>query len=189
MKITGGQAKGRSIAYPKSSGLRPSASKVRQALFNILANRIEGADFLDLFAGTGIIGLEALSRGVHSLVAVEEDRKLVRAIEHSLCSLGLNGRVIAGDACAVLKSLEGRGFDIIFADPPYHSRLATKVLQKVERYDLLNNSGVFMIEHIKGYSFPSDIDRLILTDRRDYGQTSISFFSKKDTVSREACRA
>lgn len=177
MRITGGQARGRQIVCPEGKDIRPTASKVRQALFNILANRIHDARFLDLFAGTGLMGLEALSRGARSLISVEESRQMVKAIETSLKTIGFEGEVIAGDVRQVLPILEPRAFDIIFADPPYKSPLGQTVLKLVDKHDLLAEDALFVIEHSREEKFPQEIT-LCLADCRIYGQTALSFFRR-----------
>src|SRR5579885_1525759 len=130
LRVTGGTARGRAIESPPGRDVRPTSSKIRQALFNILQSRLspgfsEGDyHFLDLFAGTGMMGIEALSRGASELIAVEADRKLAQNIIQSLEKLGLEGEVIAGDVRETLDKLPAYYFDVIFADPPYKTVLA-----------------------------------------------------------------
>src|SRR5262249_16481896 len=116
MIITGGQARGRRIASPEGLAVRPTASKIRQALFNILGVRIKKAHFLDIFAGTGMMGLEALSRGAAELTVVEESRKMVRAIEASLLRLGYESQaqIYTADFRQLLPTLTPHQFDVIF---------------------------------------------------------------------------
>jgi len=153
---------------------------VRQALFNILAWRMNGARFLDICAGTGLIGIEALSRGAGSLISVEENRAVAKAVENSLRKLKLDGEVICGDWRRVLPILEPKSFDIIFADPPYKSPHIKEIPLSVEKYDLLDEGGLLVIEHLKGYKFSDDCTVLALQSTRNYGQTSLSFFSKSE---------
>ncbi|HEY9787496.1 MAG TPA: 16S rRNA (guanine(966)-N(2))-methyltransferase RsmD [Candidatus Obscuribacterales bacterium] len=179
MRITGGNARGRSIASPQGPGVRPTGAKVRQAVFNILGARTNGARFLDICAGTGLIGLEALSRGAKSLIAVEENRQMVKAIQASLKKLGYEAEVIAGDLRQVLPVLEGQQFDIIFADPPYGSPLTNSILTSVDKYSLLAEAGVFIIEHARNQALPDETERLLKSDVRHYGQTSLTFFVRR----------
>jgi 16S rRNA (guanine(966)-N(2))-methyltransferase RsmD len=188
LRITGGQARGRIIPSPKGGEVRPTASKIRQALFNVLRARVTGARFLDLFAGTGLIGIEALSRGAQSLVAVEHNRKMAQSIEASLQQLGFQAEVICADVSKVLQNF-GRNqktnkriqFDIIFADPPYKSALASKILREIDANDLLDLHGVLIIEHAKGFEFPSDLEHLKIRSTRDYGDTVLTFIGIKNT--------
>jgi len=179
LRITGGSARGRSVESPVSGEVRPTGAKVRQALFNILAFRLNEARVLDICAGTGLIGVEALSRGAGSLISVEENRTLAKAIEATLKKLKLDGEVICGDFRRVLPILEPKTFDIIFADPPYKSPYIKDIPLSVEKYDLLSEGGLLVIEHLKGFKFPEDCAELSLTSTRNYGQTSLSFFSRE----------
>lgn len=178
MRITGGTARGRSVESPVGLEIRPTGAKVRQALFNILAWRMSGARFLDICAGTGLIGIEALSRGAGSLISVEENRAVAKAVENSLRKLKLDGEVICGDWRRVLPILEPKSFDIIFADPPYKSPHIKEIPLSVEKYDLLDEGGLLVIEHLKGYKFSDDCTVLALQSTRNYGQTSLSFFCR-----------
>ena len=178
MRITGGVARGRKVVCPEGLAVRPTASKVRQAFFNILGGRTVHAHFLDLFAGSGLMGLEALSRGAASLVAVEENKRQVKAIEDSLKLLGfeLQGEVIAGDIRRVIPILEPEHYDIVFADPPYQSSLAASALTLVDRHRLVSARGVLAIEHARQLPPEAELANLDRFDTRNYGQTSISFY-------------
>lgn len=180
MRITGGTARGRSVESPIGLDVRPTGAKVRQALFNILAFRMNGARFLDICAGTGLVGIEALSRGAGSLVSIEENRAVAKAVDNSLKKLKLDGEVICGDWKRVLPILEPKSFDIIFADPPYKSPHIKDIPLSVEKYDLLDDGGLLVIEHLKGYKFSEECTALSLQSTRNYGQTCLSFFSKTE---------
>lgn len=177
MRITGGTARGRSIESPVGLEIRPTGAKVRQALFNILTPRVNGARFLDICAGTGLVGIEALSRGAGTLISIEENRAVAKAVENSLRKLNLEGEVICGDWKRVLPILEPKSFDIIFADPPYKSPHIKDIPLSVEKHGLLDDGGLLVIEHPKGFKFLDDCSVLTLQSTRNYGQTSLSFFS------------
>lgn len=179
MRITGGTARGRVINGPSGLEARPTSSKIRQAFFNILRNIVPGSRFLDLFAGTGLMGIEALSRGAASLIAVEENRRLAKGIEADLKRLGFEGEVICGDVRKVLPILEPGAFELIFADPPYASRFDQIVLHGVGRHRLLSAAGVLAIEHARSSQLPDEENGLEAFDRREYGQTSVSFYRLK----------
>jgi 16S rRNA (guanine966-N2)-methyltransferase len=176
MRITGGVAKGRIVPSPEGLGVRPTASKIRQAFFNILQARVSDCDFLDVFAGSGLMGLEALSRGARSLVSIESDRRMVRALEETLKLMGFDGEVICGDYRHILTTLPPLKFDIIFADPPYRTNYPNGVLEMVERCELLKPEGVLAIEHNRDFKFSQTESVLKFYDRRQYGTTAISFF-------------
>lgn len=177
MRITGGEARGRLIAVPDGAPVRPTASKVRQAFFNILGNKTGGASFLDLCAGSGLMGMEALSRGARQLIFVEQDRKAAKAIETNLLKLSFQAEVICQDLRKVLPILDPGAFDLIFADPPYKSDLSAKILELVERHQLLAPEGLLVIEHLKSSTPAESCGKLKRSSIRTYGQTSLSFYS------------
>ncbi|MBS1955406.1 MAG: 16S rRNA (guanine(966)-N(2))-methyltransferase RsmD [Cyanobacteria bacterium SZAS-4] len=176
MRITGGEARGRLVPSPEGLAVRPTASKIRQAFFNILQGKVGQCDFLDVFAGTGLMGLEALSRGANSLVSIEAERRMARALEDSLKALGFDGEVICGDYRHILSTLPPLKFDIVFADPPYKTNYPNGVVEMVELHDLLKSEGILAIEHKRDFRFDQPKGSLKVYDRRQYGQTAISFF-------------
>jgi 16S rRNA (guanine(966)-N(2))-methyltransferase RsmD len=187
MRITGGLARGRVITIPAGLEVRPTASKIRQALFNILGERIKGAHFLDIFAGSGLIGMEALSRGAGSLTGIEENKKMARAIEMSLRKLDFDGKIYSADFRQMLPRLAAKSFDIIFADPPYKTPFGRMVVERIDQLELLQDDGIFILEHLRDYELPAseslkNIDRF---DSRQYGQTSISLYRCKDQLPSE----
>lgn len=121
MRVTGGEFCGRILAVPGAGAIRPTQDRVRAALFNILAPEIAGAEFLDLFAGSGAVGIEALSRGSGRAVFVERDRRNLAVLKGNLEMLGAVGRAetVAADAYRWVASYSGGGFGVAFADPPY----------------------------------------------------------------------
>jgi len=138
VRIIGGEWRGRRIQVPARASVRPTPDRVRETLFNWLASIVPGARCLDLFAGTGVLGLEALSRGADEAWLVERDPVLVRALEERVASLGANARVIQGNALEVIASPPAQAFDIVFADPPYEMDLA-EVVQKLPAWVTRNN--------------------------------------------------
>lgn len=153
--------------------LRPTSSKVLQALFNILFS-VEGKRFLDLFAGTGQIGLTALKRGAESVVFVDIERERIRKIEGECRKLGFSDRAkfYSLDALNFLKR-EEESYDIIFADPPYNYRFYDKLIRECLR--VLRKDGIFILEHRSGTRF--DQTELV-QDERAYGDTKLTFWRK-----------
>ncbi len=182
IRITGGEARGRQLKVPEGLSVRPTASKMRQALFNILASKVREAHFLDLCAGTGVIGIEALSRGAASLIAVDESPRNVRAIENALKVLSFEAEVIVGDVRDVLGRLPADHFDIIFGDPPYKTRLPSSIVELVDRRGLLKEDGILVLEHIRGYEFPENLSTLVFRKKREYGQSAFSFFERTPSI-------
>ncbi len=183
MRIIGGEARGRPIRLSGGCRIRPTANRVKKSLFDIL-HPITGKSFLDLFAGSGNIGLEALSRGARFSIFVERDVLLVKAIRMGLAQLGFSERaeVIAADAGRGLGYLVQRGtrFDIIFADPPYDEGLARETLQWLGKGDVLTENGIIVLQHsVREKLEGSQAQVLVIADQRRYGDTMLSFLHKK----------
>lgn len=178
MRITGGECRGRVISGPEGLEVRPTASKIRQAFFNIISNRVGDARFVDVCAGSGLMGMEALSRGAASLIAIEENRRFGQAIQQNCERFGFKDRseVICGDARKVLPLLAEGEADVIWADPPYKSQLAEPILTLVDKNRLLAPDGVAVIEHARSMPPPEVINGLAMYDRRIYGGTAVSFY-------------
>ena len=144
MRVITGSARGRRLKTPDNYDIRPTTDNVKEAVFNILQFDIEGRRVLDLFAGTGQLGIEALSRGAKSAVFVDRDRAAVQIVKDNLKTCGLEGTVLCTDSLAYLESC-GR-FDLIFVDPPYDSGLYDKVLQTINQVDILSEGGIMIVE-------------------------------------------
>jgi 16S rRNA (guanine966-N2)-methyltransferase len=182
MRIIGGQARGRQIRLPTGCRIRPTADRVKESLFNIL-HPVEGTSFLDIFAGCGNVGLEALSRGARGSVFVEKDLRLVEAIRENLRLLGFEGQgeVIAAGAQQGLSHLGKRGerFDILFADPPYDEDFLPEILRYLEGAELLAENGIIVLQHSVREDPKESLTRtLVMTDQRRYGDTRLSFLKK-----------
>jgi 16S rRNA (guanine(966)-N(2))-methyltransferase RsmD len=140
---------------PRIEGLRPTSARLREALFNVLGSRIRGASFLDVFAGTGAIGLDALSRGAAHAVFIESDRRATRAIAENLALAGVteSARIVEDDAEAALLGLQSSGerFDVIFLDPPYAAGSLDRVLPAAA--GLLRSGAVMVVEHASRREF------------------------------------
>ena len=124
VRIIGGEWRGRRLEIPAGTTVRPTPDRVRETIFNWLAARLPGARCLDLFAGTGVLGLEALSRGAGEAWFVERDAVLVRTLQRHIQELGANARTLRGEAMDVLGTPPPKAFDVVFADPPYAMNLA-----------------------------------------------------------------
>jgi 16S rRNA (guanine966-N2)-methyltransferase len=177
MRITGGASRGRQLEGP-SQGTRPTAGRVKTALFNILSGRILGARFLDLFAGTGAIGIEALSRGARRVTFVECDPDCVRVVKSNLRRSRYEdlAEVRSMTATRFLKLPIPEPYDIAFIDPPYHGNGAVDVLPLLGRNGIIAVNGVVIIEHFHKAPLPVQVDRLILTKSYRYGDTFLSIY-------------
>jgi 16S rRNA (guanine(966)-N(2))-methyltransferase RsmD len=184
MRLTGGFDRGRRLIAPRGGRTRPTAAKVREAIFNILGPPPEG-NVLDLYAGTGALGIEALSRGAAKAVFVERDHAPLMALRRNIKELGLSDRatILGADVCTGLRRLAaGDGtdrprtrFSWVFLDPPYVKE-TEGVLAELSGSDLLTPGAVVVLEHDRRNRPPESVGNLFLTDRRQYGDTELSFF-------------
>lgn len=143
MRVITGTARGTKLKTPEGMLTRPTTDRVKEALFNIIQFDIAG-DVLDLFAGTGQLGIEALSRGAAECLFVDSARDSVRLVQENLRRCGLATRVLQCDALGILKS--GEKFDLIFLDPPYGSGLEAKAIETVKEFDILSRGGIMVVE-------------------------------------------
>lgn len=180
MRIIGGTAKGRRLLAPKGRAVRPTAARVKESLFNILPRDFSGLKVLDLYAGTGNVSIEALSRGAEQAILVDSSARSVATIKVNLRRFGFAGsaEVWLAPVPRALRSLAKRGtrFDMIFLDPPYDQGLAQSSLDIIAKFDLLNDSGRVVAEHSARETVKSRYDQLALYDQRQYGDTLLSFF-------------
>lgn len=189
MRIIAGSLRGLKLKTPKGMTTRPTSDRVKESLFNILGTRVYHAKVLDLFAGTGNLGLEALSRG--ALQAVFVDRVTANLIHKNLVKTRLEAkaRVFSQDVEQVLKRLANKGeiFDLLFADPPYHQGLAERTLTILAAHPaLLSTSGLCMIEHEGEKVLPEAVGAWKKTRVRGYGKTTaISFYAQRTEIEEE----
>lgn len=182
MRIISGSLKGRQLQLPKGSAARPTSDRAREALFNILQPSLVGSRVLDLFAGSGALGVEALSRGAACCVFVELDRANARALRESLARFAVpqqRGMVVNGDFRHAAPQLarEGKQFDLIFLDPPYEAGYYGEALELSRR--LLAPQGCIVAEHERGHALPEPPAGLEVTDVRQYGKNTISFYRSR----------
>jgi 16S rRNA (guanine(966)-N(2))-methyltransferase RsmD len=192
MRISGGTVKGRrtstrSLLKKKPAGerLRPTSSKVREALFDILGDRIVGVSFVDLYAGSGTVGLEALSRGAARAIFVEPGELRIRTMKRCVDDFGFQDRalIIRGKAEEFLERASDRGkkFDIIFVDPPYGSEEIGRVLPVIGEGEVLERDGMVIVEHFFKKEVPATAGKLKMTRSYRYGDTTLTFYDKADT--------
>ncbi|MDD3436941.1 MAG: 16S rRNA (guanine(966)-N(2))-methyltransferase RsmD [Candidatus Gastranaerophilales bacterium] len=150
MIITAGIYKGRKVFTPDDKTVRPTLSKMREGVFNTLFSMMdfEGKSFLDAFAGSGIMGLEALSRGFESILALEKNPKTAKVLKENYTSIKLPSDLIIGDSLKLLAKLD-RKFDVIYLDPPYFSGVYEDCLNKISKYSLLKDGGIVILEHVE----------------------------------------
>ncbi|MGE3075616.1 MAG: 16S rRNA (guanine(966)-N(2))-methyltransferase RsmD [Dehalococcoidia bacterium] len=175
VRISGGTARGIPLTEPRGVRLRPTSGLVREAVFNILGQRIDGAKVLDLYAGTGALGIESLSRGAIHATFVEAAPGAVHAIFQSLArtSLAEHAAVIRGRLPGALANLQEK-YDIIFMDPPYNDPGAEDTL--VAAVPLVAEGGAIVYEHSSRYNPPLSVAGLKMQERRVYGDSAVAFY-------------
>ena len=182
MRIVAGSARGRALTGPKATSkhIRPTADRVRESLFNVLGQWFEGQKVLDLYAGTGALGLEAVSRGAMRVVLVDSDREAQELCRSNAEALGFTPRVEVlaqpvERALAALGKREDR-YQIIFADPPYAARVVETVLEAVARHGVLAPGGTVVVEHDKREPAPESYAGFTQVDQRRFGDTLVTLF-------------
>lgn len=182
MRIVAGSARGRALAGPKATSkhIRPTADRVRETIFNVLGQWLEGQKVLDLYAGTGALGLESVSRGASRAVLVDSDREALSLCRTNTDALGFGERVeiLAQPVERALEVLgrRGDGFELVFADPPYAARVVETVLEGVKRHGLLAPGGTVIVEHDKREAAPESHEGFERVDQRRFGDTLVSLF-------------
>jgi len=191
LRITGGTARNRKLKTPKPGGrnsLRPTSDRVREALFSILGEHVYGARVLDLFTGTGSLGLETLSRGADFVVFVDQLPQSLKLVQKNilLCFhqarteiIRLNLENKASFQTIHNKFAEHKAFNLIFLDPPYEKKLAEKALTMVEKTGLLTADGIVVAEERWSVTLPEQIGMLFLTKKRRYGETGIWIYQQE----------
>ncbi len=178
MRVIAGEYKGRKLEPPADNSIRPTTDKVKEALFSILSERIWGSKVLDLFSGTGNLGIEALSRGAELCVFADHSRESLRLIKGNIahCKAQRGARVMAGDFKKVLMNLEEK-FDIILLDPPYGKGILEPCFALIREYDLLAEGGVIVAEHRKEEDMPEELCGFSKEKERKYGIIKLSIYS------------
>lgn len=184
MRIISGRARGKKLVEFAGARVRPTADRVREALFSILTSRLgslHGCKVLDLFAGTGALALEALSRGAQSAILVEAHPESLKIIQTNIdgCRMPDCAQVLRGELPAALTlTVKSGPFDLIFLDPPYAQGLAQATLPRIAALELLSARGIVIVETEKGEVLSEQIGSLIQTVQRHYGVSTITLFER-----------
>lgn len=190
MRIISGTAKGRKILSPQNEGkitkkgelkaTRPTLDRVKVSMFDILSHKVYGAHVLDMFAGTGSLGLECASRGANRVVFVEKFKETFGILQKNVELLGFLdvSTLHQRDSYEFLRSLGAKGekFDIIFVDPPYLNNMVEESIRLIEKYDLLKETGVIVSKYDKSEPIYKPEERYELVDERKYGSTILGFY-------------
>ncbi len=179
MRVTGGMGRGQRLKAPSGSRVRPTSGKVKQALFNILGDRVIDADFLDLFAGAGGIGIEALSRGARQATFVDSSRESLAIVRGNIEQTGFGSRAHTelSQAETFLKR-PSESFDIIFLDPPYADEIQP-LLELIAATGKVIHTGIVIAEHFKKQPSPEQAGSLVLYREARYGDTVLAFYKMR----------
>ena len=181
MRVVGGTFKGRRLQTCRVKSLRPTSEKIREAIFNIIAPWLAGGSVLDLYAGTGGLGIEALSRGMDRAVFVEHNSAIVSVLKKNIssCHCEEQSEVIGLPVSKGLKILKFRKekFALIFLDPPYNEQLAGETIYEIYESQLLNEDGLITVEHSSREVLEKGYGGIKMENQRKYGQSLVSFFS------------
>ena len=181
MRIIAGTARGRNIKSPKGMNTRPTSDRVREALFNILSPQVLNSHFLDVFSGTGAVGIEALSRGAEKAVFIEKDRHVSKIIHDNLglCGLKQNAEVLTTEVDKGIKYLgkSKKTFDLIFIDPPYKKGFEIPTIENILDQGLIAlHGGTLIVESDRADLPPDQVRNLIAYRRERYGDTALTFY-------------
>ncbi|MBL7157336.1 MAG: 16S rRNA (guanine(966)-N(2))-methyltransferase RsmD [Candidatus Omnitrophica bacterium] len=187
MRIIGGEYRHRAIKMPKGVEVRPTQDRVREAVFNIIRERVPESRVLDLYAGSGAFGIEALSRGASLSIFVDNNTKCIAAIKSNLSVIGDKAKctqLLKKDGVKAIEAFKESGvkFDIIFLDPPYYRDLAKNSLLKIDACDILAQHSFVIAEHFVRDVIPDTIGKLQLFKRKRYGDTVLSFYRKESAA-------
>lgn len=186
MRIISGNLRGLKLNSPKNMDVRPTTDRVKESLFNILAPKIYGSNVLDLFAGSGALGVESLSRGAKKAYFVDLSKESISIIKSNIekCKLMDKSEVIRSDFSLAVKKISERKIkmDLIFLDPPYHEGYFEKCLNLLSESDILSNEGVIVVEHDTKDKLKEQYGKLNMYREKKYAKTTISFFSLKNDI-------
>jgi 16S rRNA (guanine966-N2)-methyltransferase len=180
VRIVAGTHRGRPLVGPTGPGLRPTADRIRESLFNLLGQFFEGGEVLDLYAGTGALAFEALSRGMGRAVLVDSGAESARLVAENARTLGMSERIELLKMPVVRAvprlAAEGRRFALVFADPPYADEVVAEVAQAVGEGGLLAEGGTLVVEHGRREVAPERVSGLQRVDSRRFGDTVVSLY-------------
>ncbi len=177
MRVITGTARGRRLKTPEGMDIRPTTDNVKESVFNILQFDIEGRRVLDLFAGTGQLGIECLSRGAKEAVFIDESRDAVKIVRENLKACGFSAPVLQQDALSYLNTCGS--FDLIFVDPPYDAGLYNPVLEKINSIDILSEGGIILCESRQETDMPEMQAPYYKRKEYRYGKVKLSLYSKE----------
>jgi 16S rRNA (guanine966-N2)-methyltransferase len=187
MRIISGKFKGHKLVSFDQGHIRPTTDRVKESLFNIIAGQIEDARVLDLFSGTGNLGLEAFSRGARQVDMVEISAKSLQIIRMNLAHLKIEEGVdvIKSDAVKFVRQYEGEPYNVILIDPPFPLKICKEILEKISASFVADKNTEIVIEHSRQEPLPEVIENLRCVDTRTYGDKLLAFYKKGESPNAE----
>ncbi|MFI3167885.1 MAG: 16S rRNA (guanine(966)-N(2))-methyltransferase RsmD [Bacillota bacterium] len=181
MRVISGKHRGRILHEFKGKDIRPTSDRAKEAIFSILQNEIVGASFLDLFAGSGSVGIEALSRGAERVVFCDKEKFSCDLVKANLKLLNIEAEVLLTPALFALNRFITRNqtFDTIFLDPPYNTKLGVDAVEIIDRNKLITENGMVIFECAEGEKHSFNLENMTLFDTRKYGKAMFYFFEYK----------
>lgn len=178
MRVVAGKARGLTLKTLDGDSTRPTRDMVREALFNIIAEKVPDAVFLDMFAGSGAIGIEALSRGAKKTYFIDSNKDAVSVINQNLNKARFNDNsvVLRGEFLKALDKIKNEKFDVIFIDPPYNKDLGVKAIEEVYKRNILQVDGIIVYETDRTEDVPEEINVYKRYDYRKYGRNILNFY-------------
>ncbi len=177
MRVITGTARGRKLCEPKDMSVRPTTDMVKEAIFSVVQFDVPGRRVLDLFAGTGQLGIEAISRGARECVFVDNSAASIALVKKNLEICKMQAPVIRADALSFLQG--GGKFDLVFVDPPYHAGLYDKVLQTLFSFDMLSKGGIILVESMCGEPMPEPVPPYVFGKSYRYGKISLTTYRRQ----------
>jgi len=189
MRIIAGEYKGRKLDSPIGDAVRPTADKVKEAIFNLLMNDTWDCVFVDLFAGTGSLGLEALSRGAKRCYFCDNSRESLKLIKNNISKCGALDKsiILAGDFQKALSQIREQ-VQVILLDPPYKAGFYETCLEEIDRLDLLDKNGIIIAEHGVRDEIPAEVGQLVRVRQRKYGKVMVSIYRQRTYIEADAAR-
>lgn len=179
LRVIGGELKGKKLFSIKGLKIRPTSGRLRESIFNILFDHVVDSVVLDLFAGTGALGIEALSRGASFAIFIDNDKEAISTISKNIKVCGLTGRIKIARIDITKNIIEFAhklpAVSLVFMDPPYNKNLITPALINLSKSRILENNALLVIEHDLHETLPENISDYTITDQRRYGKTLVSF--------------
>ena len=181
MRVIGGKYGGRKLVSFSAEHIRPTSDRVKESIFNILQGYWEDSRVLDLFSGTGSLGIESLSRGAREVISVESNGKSIEIMKKNLSLLKVEAGFLIRkmDVMSYLSAYEGESFDVVLIDPPFTEKLAHKVMTAVSKSQVFGDDTTIIIEWSKFELLEKEYGELVACDQRDFGDKLVTFFKKK----------